>query len=85
MRPVIVTEFIDMELLDKIKHTLNEEEIRYYMYQTFKALDYANSKGIVHRDLHMENIAIDHPNRKLKIIDWGLADFYHPGYDNSGG
>ena len=48
------------------------------MYQAFKALDYANSKGIMHRDLKMDNLAIDHPNRKLTILDWGLADFYKP-------
>ena len=21
---------------------------------------------------------IDHENRKLRLIDWGLAEFYHP-------
>merc|ERR1711915_748666 len=24
------------------------------------------------------NIMIDHENRKLRLIDWGLAEFYHP-------
>ena len=84
-RPVIVTEFIEQEELDKIQNTLNEEEIRHYIYQILKALDYANSKGIVHRDLKMVNIAIDHPNRKLYVLDWGMAEFYHPGEDNSRG
>ena len=32
----------------------------------------------MHRDLKMDNLAIDHPNRKLTILDWGLADFYKP-------
>ena len=50
-----------------------------------KALDFANSKGIVHRDLKMENIAVDHPNRKLYVLDWGLAGFYHAGEDNGRG
>ena len=22
---------------------------------------------------------IDHENRRLRLIDWGLAEFYHPG------
>jgi casein kinase II subunit alpha len=22
---------------------------------------------------------IDHEQRKLRLIDWGLAEFYHPG------
>ena len=51
------------------------------MYQILKALDYANSKGIMHRDLKPDNIAIDHPNRKLKILDLGLSGFYRPGHN----
>jgi casein kinase II subunit alpha len=25
-----------------------------------------------------KNIMIDHEKRQLKLIDWGLAEFYHP-------
>lgn len=25
------------------------------------------------------NVLIDHKKRELRLIDWGLADFYHPG------
>lgn len=32
----------------------------------------------MHRDIKPHNIMIDHEKRKLKIIDWGLAEFYHP-------
>ena len=24
---------------------------------------------------------IDHEARKLRLIDWGLAEFYHPGQE----
>ena len=24
-------------------------------------------------------VMIDHDERKLRLIDWGLAEFYHPG------
>jgi hypothetical protein len=24
---------------------------------------------------------IDHEHRKLRLIDWGLAEFYHPGQE----
>jgi len=53
-------------------------DIRYYMYQILRALDYSHSKGIIHRDIKPHNIMIDHANRKLRVIDWGLAEFYHP-------
>ena len=56
------------------------------MYQILKALDYTNSKGIMHRDIKIGNLAFDHSKRKVTIIDWGLADFYRPDeeYGNPG-
>ncbi len=35
--------------------------------------------GIMHRDIKPHNVMIDHKDRKLRVIDWGLAEFYHPG------
>ena len=48
------------------------------------ALDYCHSQGIMHQDVKPHNVMIDHELRKLRLIDWGLAEFYHPGkeYNN---
>jgi len=32
----------------------------------------------MHRDVKPHNVMIDHKNHKLRLIDWGLAEFYHP-------
>ena len=33
----------------------------------------------MHRDVKPHNVMIDHTKRELRLIDWGLAEFYHPG------
>ena len=33
----------------------------------------------MHRDVKPHNLVIDHQKRELRLIDWGLAEFYHPG------
>jgi len=59
--------------------TLTDMEIRYYIHEILIGLDYCHSNGVMHRDIKPHNIVIDHSNKKLRIIDWGLAELYHPG------
>ena len=35
----------------------------------------------MHRDVKPQNIIVDHNKKILKLIDWGLAEFYHPNQD----
>lgn len=34
--------------------------------------------GIMHRDIKPQNVLIDQIKQELKIVDWGLADYYLP-------
>lgn len=55
------------------------QEAQYYFYQLLRALQYSHSHGIMHRDIKPQNIMYDRNTHQLRLIDWGLAEFYHPG------
>lgn len=52
---------------------MTDMDIRFYIYELLKALDYCHSKGIVHRDVKPQNIIVNPQKKILKLIDWGLA------------
>lgn len=79
--PALITEYVDTgdEDFREMYKKFTDYDIRFYMYEILKGLDYCHSKGIIHRDIKPHNIMIDHEKRKLRIIDWGLAEYYLQG------
>lgn len=79
--PSLVFEHVDNIDFRTLYPNFTDYDIRYYIFQVLKALDYCHSRGIMHRDVKPHNIMIDHKQRKLRLIDLGLAEFYHPGME----
>mmetsp|Transcript_58538 Transcript_58538/g.169854 ORF Transcript_58538/g.169854 Transcript_58538/m.169854 type:complete len:347 (-) Transcript_58538:71-1111(-) len=77
--PSLIFEHVNNTDFKTLYPTLTDKDIRYYIFEILKALDYCHSQGIMHRDVKPHNVMIDHEQRKLRLIDWGLAEFYHPG------
>ncbi|KAI5148450.1 casein kinase II subunit alpha [Enteropsectra breve] len=68
------TELVEHSSLGSIKH---------YTRQILEALAYCHSMGIMHRDIKPHNMIVDSATKELKIIDWGLAEFYHENQEYS--
>lgn len=52
----------------QLYQTLTDYDIRFYLYELLKALDYSHSMGIMHRDVKPHNVMIDHENRKVCLF-----------------
>ena len=76
----IAMEFIDGANLADIlaQGKLNTETVLKILKQSAEALDYAHSKGVVHRDIKPGNIMIE-PSGKIKIADFGIAKLNQAG------
>jgi len=79
--PSLIFEYINNVDFRVLYPTLSDFDIRFYILELLKALDYCHSQGIIHRDVKPHNVMIDHERRQLRLIDWGLAEFYHPGFE----
>lgn len=61
-------------LRELVKHrgVVNIHECRYFINQILKGVEYIHKMRIIHRDLKLGNVLIDH-DMQMKIGDFGLA------------
>ena len=74
--PAIIFEHVAHQDSKVLYPKFTDGDVRYYIYELIKALDFCHAHGIIHRDVKPLNILIDHSQRKLRLIDWGLAELY---------
>jgi 5'-AMP-activated protein kinase, catalytic alpha subunit len=67
-------------LLDYVreKRKLSENEACLLFQQLLAALQHCHGRGVVHRDIKLENILLDGDHSGVKLIDFGLCGYYVP-------
>jgi casein kinase II subunit alpha len=70
--PSLVFEYVNNTDFRTLYPRFVDYDVRYYIYELLKALDFCHSKGIMHRDVKPHNVMIDHERRKVRT---SLSDY----------
>ena len=63
--PSLIFEHVNNTDFRSLYPKFNDIDVRFYIFELLKALDFCHSKGIMHRDVKPHNVMIDHENRKV--------------------
>jgi cyclin-dependent kinase-like len=72
----LVFEYVERNLLEVLEEKpsgLDPEDVRNYIYQLCKAIDYCHKNDVIHRDIKPENLLVNKSDRSLKLCDFGFA------------
>jgi casein kinase II subunit alpha len=63
--PSLIFEYVNNTDFRSLYPKFQDYDVRFYIYELLKALDFCHSKGIMHRDVKPHNVMIDHEKRKV--------------------
>jgi casein kinase II subunit alpha len=66
--PSLIFEYVNNTDFRTLYPRFTDYDVRFYVYELLKALDFCHSKGIMHRDVKPHNVMIDHEKRKVSSI-----------------
>ena len=64
----------DLVKFFKTNFLFDEAELKRFLFQLLKGVEYIHKKGVIHRDLKLDNILLD-SNIEPKITDFGISSF----------
>jgi len=75
-RLYLVFEYLEknlLEILEENPNGLELENVKGFIYQLLKAIEYCHRNNVIHRDIKPENLLIKTKTNELKICDFGFA------------
>lgn len=66
--PSIIFEYVNNTDFKVLYPKFTDFDVRYYILELLKALDFCHSRGIMHRDVKPHNVMIDHEQRKVGLV-----------------
>ncbi len=63
--PSLIFENVDNIDFRTLYPRFTDTDVRFYLLELLKALDFCHSKGIMHRDVKPHNVMIDHQTKKV--------------------
>lgn len=72
---ILVFEYLPSMSSDHFFEHLSEKRLRFVLGSLLAALAQAHSRGIVHRDVKIGNIAIGPHFESVKLLDWGCGAY----------
>lgn len=74
----IVSDYYLHDSFESVLPRFNLGTLQAYMRELLTSLEFIHSKGVIHRDVKPQNVLFSFKARKLKLIDFGSAEFYSP-------
>jgi casein kinase II subunit alpha len=63
--PAFIFEYVNNQDFKQLYPKFSDLDIRFYIYELLKALDFCHSRGIMHRDVKPHNVMIDHEKKQV--------------------
>jgi casein kinase II subunit alpha len=79
----LVSDYYMFDSFDRYMKLFDKLSLKEYMRQLLVTLDWVHSNGVIHRDVKPQNILYNFEAKKMKLIDFGLAEFYSQGKEMS--